>query len=399
MAHLSFHAGTEGKIKRTQIKGTIGHTFRASENRYRSHGNSDIDMSKTKYNLDWTRTGESLDKLVENRLDKEFTGKKAMRKDAVVIREVIAQASPDIYEGLTIEEKQKKAERFTVDSLQWFREEFGERNVVGFSVHLDETNPHTHFAIMPMTEDGRVSQKDFFKGPKDLKRQHREYRQHMIALGWAFEMENKYESVDGLSLPEYKANAKAIEAKRAEQSKMVEALVNDNSWQEEAENIAYKDVHARVLREEREGLEEYENQLNMRSKVQKEANKRIREKEQELRERESAVLEKERRLEQREQKLNIDEDRVWRQEQGVNARNRVATAVALAVLNGDEKRVKAFEAIKVKGVQAFAPETIETVLTDSINDANSGIRRRKMSGEIYIKREIERQVGQDGPGV
>lgn len=254
--YLSFHAGVEGKVKKSDIKKMAGHTFRKTEKRYKSHGNKDIDTARTKYNIDWTLTNEPLDKLVEERLEREYKGKRALRKDAVVVREIIVQASPSVYEGLSLEEKRKKALQFTNDSLKWFRKEFGSKNVVAASVHMDETNPHTHFVIMPMTKDGRLSQKDFFKGPADLKRQHKEYREHMIKLGWDFEVENKYaHTVEGVPLKQFKETAEAVEKQRETYDLMIEELKGDRDVREEAIKAVYSDIYDGVLREEREALE------------------------------------------------------------------------------------------------------------------------------------------------
>jgi len=261
--YLSFHAGVEGKVRKADIKGIAGHTFRKTEKRYSNHGNKDIDTALTKYNIDWTLTNEPLDKLVEERLEKEYKGKRALRKDAVVVREIIVQASPSVYEGLSFEEQRQKALKFTNDSLEWFRKEFGSKNVVGASIHMDETNPHTHFAIMPMTKDGRVSQKDFFKGPADLKRQHREYRKHMVELGWDFEEENKYsQTVEGVPLKQYKATAKKVEDKRANYDSMVEELKEDKDVRQEAINAVYRDIYDNMLCEALESLERREKRLN-----------------------------------------------------------------------------------------------------------------------------------------
>lgn len=243
-------------MKKADIKGIAGHTFRKTEKRYKSHGNEDIDMARTKYNIDWTLTNEPLDKLVEERLEKEYKGKRALRKDAVVVREIIVQASPSVYEGLSFEEQRKKALQFTNDSLKWFRKEFGSKNVVAASVHMDETNPHTHFVIMPMTKDGRLSQKDFFKGPADLKRQHKEYREHMIELGWDFEVENKYaQTVEGVPLKQFKETAEAVAKQRETYDLMVEELKGDRDVREEAIKAVYSDIFDGVLREEREALD------------------------------------------------------------------------------------------------------------------------------------------------
>ncbi|EAH2163403.1 hypothetical protein D4905_15620 [Listeria monocytogenes] len=429
MGHLSFHAGVEGKLKRTQIRGSIGHTFRQSEGRYKNHGNKDIDKARTKYNLDWSKTGEPLDKLVEDRLERDFKGKRALRKDAVVIREIIAQASPDIYEGLTIEEKQEKAKQFSIDSIGWFREEFGEENVLGFSVHLDETNPHTHFAIMPMTDDGRISQNDFFKGPKDLKRQHRQYREYMIERGWEFEIENKYENVDGVPLPKYKANAKEIEAKRLEQKDLVKHLAqNDETIRDEAVEMAYNDVYGDVLRSEREKLEELEEALKKRSAAQKEANRRIREKDRaatakmkEADERmqeaalikkegtmqvkeaarimkavhikEKAIIEREKGLTRQSHQLAVKEEKLNKMAQNIEKHNHVATAATLAILKDDPKRTKLYNLVVKHGVSPFNPDHLKTEIIDSMKDINKGVVPRKARGEVFVEQQIARMEG------
>ena len=47
-------------------------------------------------------------------------------------------------------------------SLKYFGEKFGSKNVVYAKVHLDETTPHMHLGIVPLTSDGRLSAKDVF---------------------------------------------------------------------------------------------------------------------------------------------------------------------------------------------------------------------------------------------
>lgn len=246
MAHLSFHAGTEGKLKASNIKGVMRHAMRNSKHGYKNHSNKDIDTSKTKDNLDWTIDRKPLDETVKARLENEYKGKRAMRKDAVLLREIIIQPSPDVFEGLNDEEKREKALDFMKDSHDWFDKEFGVQNVIGMSLHMDETNPHAHMFVMPMTKDGRVAQKEFFKGPNDFKRQHREYREHMNSRGWDFEVDNKYENSEGVTLKEYKANAEAIDAKREGLQAKIDELSADVDVQAEAFELAYKNVYPQV---------------------------------------------------------------------------------------------------------------------------------------------------------
>lgn len=234
MATLSFHAGTEGKMTKQNLRKLVSHTFRKMEHEGKDvkpvHGNAEIDSDKTKFNVDVVFAGTSLGDAVEGRIAKHIN--RTVRKDAVLAREVIVQASPDVYEGLSEQDRIAKSEAFTRDALEWMRKEFGKPNVVGFSIHNDETNPHTHFVITPMrfAKEGKLkgqavlSQKDFFKGPSDLKRQHREFRNFMNERGWNFDTENKYENVDGVDLHQYKKTAQAVEAKRSEQRVMQDEL-------------------------------------------------------------------------------------------------------------------------------------------------------------------------------
>lgn len=45
---------------------------------------------------------------------------------------------------------------------------FGERNVVSAMVHMDESSPHIHAIIVPITRDGRLCAKDYVGGSKKL---------------------------------------------------------------------------------------------------------------------------------------------------------------------------------------------------------------------------------------
>lgn len=269
MSHLVYHAGAEGKIKKSDTKGLVRHTFRRTEKVYKNHSNDRINKDLTKHNVDVIFYDEKLKaevmkaegafsnsrqksmvNLIEDKAKYEYRGKRALQKNAVLAREIISNPSRDMFEGLGIEQQKALMLEFTKDACEWMRKEFGERNVLGYSIHLDETHPHTHFVIMPMTEDGRISQKDFFKGPADLKRQHREYRAFMNERGWSFDMENKYEAFDDVPMPVYKANAERLEQMRAEQT---EALRNAQKAAESRLNDDYiNNLAVRMLLDEKE---------------------------------------------------------------------------------------------------------------------------------------------------
>lgn len=226
--YLSYHAGTEGKMTKGNVQGLENHTFRKTNDVYKNHGNEKIHREMTKYNIDYLKDNKSLADQIEEQIEMRFKGKRGMNKKSVVAREIIIQPSGNHFDGLDINQKLEIMERFTNDSLGWMSNEFGEDNILGYSVHMDEVNPHVHIPVIPMTEDGRVSQKDFFKGPGHLRMQHKGYREHMNRLGWDFENENKNEDSKGVKMDVYKANAKAIEKARAELTEAVRMLKNDD---------------------------------------------------------------------------------------------------------------------------------------------------------------------------
>ena len=41
-------------------------------------------------------------------------------------------------------------ERWATDTYQWAAKKYGEENIVGFNVHLDETTPHIHMQVIPV---------------------------------------------------------------------------------------------------------------------------------------------------------------------------------------------------------------------------------------------------------
>ena len=83
-------------------------------------------------------------------------------------------------------------------------------NLPGYSVHMDETSPQLQLLFTPVTRDGRLSQKDFFKGPGDLQRQHQAHRQALANAGYAVEFKVTARSREHLSSAEYAKKADEV---------------------------------------------------------------------------------------------------------------------------------------------------------------------------------------------
>lgn len=55
-------------------------------------------------------------------------------------------------------------EQWALDMYRFACEQWGEDNIVGFYVHLDEKCPHIHCSVLPITKDGKPSHKKVFHG-------------------------------------------------------------------------------------------------------------------------------------------------------------------------------------------------------------------------------------------
>lgn len=61
-------------------------------------------------------------------------------------------------------QRQQDIEKWAVDMYNFMSRKFGEENIASFIVHLDETNPHVHCTLLPVTERNKLSWKQVFHG-------------------------------------------------------------------------------------------------------------------------------------------------------------------------------------------------------------------------------------------
>lgn len=55
-------------------------------------------------------------------------------------------------------------EQWAKDCYAFMAKKYGAENIIDFVVHLDETNPHIHCIIVPLTRDGKLSYTELFGG-------------------------------------------------------------------------------------------------------------------------------------------------------------------------------------------------------------------------------------------
>ena len=94
---------------------------------------------------------------VNDRIERFRESTRKVRKDAVVLAEGVATASPEFFEGKSCDEVMA----YFDDVFEFCKAEFGERNLVHFTVHMDGITPHAHFGFTPI-KDGTLSWKNYF---------------------------------------------------------------------------------------------------------------------------------------------------------------------------------------------------------------------------------------------
>lgn len=127
------------------------------------HSNEDIDQEKSNLNKEYIEHG-SYRAEVNERIERFRESSRKIRKDAVVLAESVATASPEFFEGKSREEVMA----YFDDVFEFCKSEFGEQNLVHFTVHMDETTPHAHFGFTPI-KDGTLSWKNYFDGRDALR--------------------------------------------------------------------------------------------------------------------------------------------------------------------------------------------------------------------------------------
>lgn len=185
------------------------------------HTNPDIDQSRTRMNRELCPHAD-YEGEVQARIDAGYRGTRKVRKDAVRLVEGIVTASPEFFEGASDEEVRD----FFEDALGFCREEFGESNMVHFTVHMDEETPHAHFGFVPL-RDGKLSWKGFFPDKAALGAMQDRFYERVGAL---YGLSRGEKRGDGepvrrhKSVAEYKAESRRVQSELDEKAERLEAV-------------------------------------------------------------------------------------------------------------------------------------------------------------------------------
>lgn len=200
MSYQQLHAG---KVKLNGISGIQHHLV--DREKVKTNPNIDLSRSKLNHSIDNLQP-DNLEKRVRQRI-KQLNLKRKLRVDAVGLEDIVVGASVDFMLQISTE----KREQYFVDALHFFQDRYGKENVMYCHCHMDESNPHIHIGIVPVTADGRLSAKSLFN-PKSLEQLQTDFHD-CVSSHYGLERGQSH-SKKYLPLQQFKANQAKESAKR-----------------------------------------------------------------------------------------------------------------------------------------------------------------------------------------
>ena len=166
------------------------------------------------------------------------------RKDAVLAVEYVMTASPEWFAQATPE--QEKA--FFQRSLQWLADKYGADRIVTASIHRDEATPHLSAFVVPLTQDKRLSAKEFIGSRDKMRADQTTYAACVANLGLERGIEGSkathqtiqqhYAAVQRGVTPKATLSPKSLEPRVLEKAGWAEKLLGKGDLVEDPQMIA-----------------------------------------------------------------------------------------------------------------------------------------------------------------
>lgn len=181
------------KIK--SLSGSLGNHIDRCTNNGELCYPSNIQEEAILNNIHWDKNGQSytqkewaeynknntLNIRVKNEINQRYKLTKNIRKDAVKAIDYIMTS--DNIKMAEIFSDETLIKSWVKDNKTFLEETYGAENILSMHLHLDETTPHLHAVIVPITKDGRLSAKAFINGRKSLAEQQTRYAELMSKFG------------------------------------------------------------------------------------------------------------------------------------------------------------------------------------------------------------------------
>jgi len=161
-------------IMRCKKLSGMGSVAAALKHCYRERETPNADAERTPDNEH--RAARSTDEAM-GRLRKLLPEKR--RKDAVLAVEYVMTASPEWWKSASQEQQAAFFDR----AHKWLADKYGADRIITASIHRDETTPHLSAFVVPLTQDGRLSAKEFIGGRDKMRADQTSFAEAVRDLG------------------------------------------------------------------------------------------------------------------------------------------------------------------------------------------------------------------------
>ena len=162
-------------IMRCKKLAKMGNVVASLKHAYRERETPNADASRTPDNEH--RAASSTDEAMGRIRELLLPDKR--RKDAVLAVEYVMTASPDWWKQAS----QEQQAAFFDQAHKWLADKYGADRIVTASIHRDETSPHMTAFVVPLTQDGRLSAKEFIGNKAQMTRDQTTFAAAVADLG------------------------------------------------------------------------------------------------------------------------------------------------------------------------------------------------------------------------
>lgn len=256
------------KYTRAAIGHLCAHYAREKDkdDNYIKFGNQDIDVTRTHLNYNLAEEDQKMKQ--QDFINKRIKDLKCMNRKDVNVMITWVVTLPQEMNGKSDEEK----ERFFRKSYNFLKNRYGAENVISAYVHMDEGQPHMHFAFTPVMYDQKKGRYKFdakrVGSRQDLQTFHKDFDKHLEK-----EMGYKTGVINGIT--EINLSTKELKEVQKRMAEIDKELSQIHSKTPQKGVLGYKKDEVEILVKENKLLREKAILVARESEVAKETNKTI----------------------------------------------------------------------------------------------------------------------------
>lgn len=183
--------------------------------------NPQIDSSRTNRNYHLVTPPPTYLEFINARIA-TLTLKRKLRSDAVYMNSYVLTSDKEFFASLPLAAEKE----FFKDCVKFFADKYGAENIISAIVHKDETTPHLHLNLVPIT-NGKLCSKDLYDRKKLSELQTEFYKR--VGKKW------------GLKRGKFKSGAKHLTASEYKAQNIIQKA-NQQAEKIQAENKPYQEA-------------------------------------------------------------------------------------------------------------------------------------------------------------